>query len=123
MQHFIFTCSITNALLQLKQLGEVLLQRRLCGVDVDVHVARGAIRHRVHLVIGPSGHLRRFTSWLTHVRVELQSIKSDDGVKLYLYLLTRLQGVVLFLLHHLHIQVTLQHMYAGVSQIFTHKVF
>lgn len=59
-QH-VFTCPIANALLELKQLGEVLLQRRLCGVDVDVHVARRIFRHCVHLMVSPSRHLHTYT--------------------------------------------------------------
>lgn len=55
-----FTCPIASTLLDLKQLGEVVLQRRLCGVDVDVHVARRVLRHGVHLMVSPSRHLNTY---------------------------------------------------------------
>ncbi len=47
----------------------------------------------------------------------------DDSVLPYLYLLTRLESVVLFLLHYLNTHSALQYMDAGVAQIFTYKVF
>lgn len=50
-------------------------------------------------------------------------MNSDNGEQLYLYLLTGLQSVVLLLLHYLYIHLALQHLDAGVAQIFTHKVF
>lgn len=59
----VFTCPIANALLELKQLCEVLLKGRLRGVDVDVHVARWVFRHCVHLVVSPSRHLHTCTLW------------------------------------------------------------
>lgn len=55
--------------------------------------------------------------------VKQYTVNTGDGVLLYLYLLTRLNSVVLLLLHYLNIQSALQHVDAGVAQIFTYKVF
>lgn len=41
---------------------------------------------------------------------------------MYLYLFTLIQGVVLLLLHYLNVHFALQHVDAGIAQIFTDKV-
>ncbi len=58
------------------------------------------------------------------VQVKQYNVNSgDDCVLLYLDLLTRLKSVVLFFLQYLNVHVALQYVDAGVSQIFTYKVF
>lgn len=60
------TRSIADALLELKEFGEVLLQRRLSGVDVNIHVAGRILRHGVNLVVSPRWHLPTHTHlWVT----------------------------------------------------------
>lgn len=55
--------------------------------------------------------------------VLVKQYNRGDDVLAYLYLLTRPKSVVLFLLHYLNVHFALQHMDAGVAQIFTYKVF
>lgn len=108
-----FTCSIAYALLELKQLGEIVLQRCLSGVDVDVHVTGRLLRHRVDLMVSSSRNLHTITP--SNQLLALGTIKLYGNIVnlyletniMYIYLLIRLEGVVLLLLHNLHIHFPL----------------